>query len=111
MHRFVTRENIHHLADQFSVTANTDKRGTLARLLIDEENKLGQGYEQLEITDRRISIASILIRKQELLIEHYVEDGCDTGLAKEVLVSLQTCKSLFENYRRQILHLVDSNEL
>jgi hypothetical protein len=109
MHRFVAKENVHRLADQFSVTASADKRGALARLLIDEENKLGWEYEQLEITERQISVANILIRKQELLIESYLKDGYDTGLAREVLVSLQTCKSLFENYRRQIPHQVDGN--
>jgi hypothetical protein len=34
---------------------------------------LGSGYEHLGITECRISIANILIRKQELLIERYLE--------------------------------------
>jgi hypothetical protein len=111
MHRFIARQNIDHLANQFGSTADAGKRGALARLLVEEEDKLGRGYEQLEIAAHRIAIADILIGKQERLIQRYAKDGCDTTVANEVLVSLKTSKSLFEAFRRQVMQGIASNRL
>jgi hypothetical protein len=111
MNRFVARQNINHLADQFSFAAAPEKRDTLARLLVDEEDKLGRGYEQLEIADHRLSIASIMISKQEDLVERYEMEGHDTALVREVLVSLQVSKSLFETFRDQIMRQIGNSRL
>jgi hypothetical protein len=96
MHRFVANQNIAHLAGQFSFATDAEKRGVLAQLLADEMDKLGYGYEQLEIADSRIAIANVLIQKQELLTE----------LATEVLTSLRKSRLLFQDYRHCIIDQV-----
>ena len=111
MRRFIAKENIHHLADQFGFTADAEKRNALVRLLVEEEDKLGRGLENLEIADRRIAIANVLIRKQELLIERYAMQGYDTSIAKELLRSILVSKSLFETFRHQIVHEIGGNGL
>ncbi len=95
--------NIEHFADQLGTTADPTKRATLMRLLVEEEDKLGAGLEQLGVTERRIERGHRLIAEQRALIKRMDGNGHDTRTASELLGAMVGMQAAFEDYRRTIM--------
>lgn len=95
--------NIEHFADQLGSTADPTKRAMLMRLLVEEEDKLGAGLEQLDIVEARIARGHRLITDQRTRIAQMNGNGHDTRSASELLGAMIDTQTAFEVYRRRIM--------
>jgi hypothetical protein len=102
-----TAKNLTRITEQLAAECNPKSRVHLLNLVIDEENQLGFGLEQLEIIDSRIASGHQLIARQRALVAQLVQDGQDTKLAEAILASLMHCQTLFEVYKRSIVVKLD----
>jgi hypothetical protein len=55
MDKFIARENVRHLRRELENGAEPNRRATMLRLLVEEENHLGLNREQLDKLDQHIS--------------------------------------------------------
>ncbi len=103
MKTFVAINNVEHFADQLTSEVDGAKRATLMRLLVEEEDKLGAGLEQLGIAELRIAKGRQLIARQMALVAKIAGDGHDGREANDLLAMLKEVQALFEAYRRSIM--------
>ena len=75
MKTFVSVNNVHHFADQMTTAADPVKRATLMHLLVEEEEKLGTGFAQLDLAETRIATGARLIASQKTIIARMQTDA------------------------------------
>lgn len=103
MKTFVGINNVERFADQLSSAADPGKRATLMRLLVEEEDKLGVGLQQLGACELWIAKGRRLIARQQALIARVEAGGRDPHEEKALLHSLMELQALFEGYRRRVM--------
>ncbi len=100
---FACTRNIEKFTDQLSTEADPGRRTVLMQLLVEEEDKLGNGLEQLNLSEAFIARGQGLIARQEALIERLENCGRDTRSANDMLNTLVTVQNLFKDYRHVLL--------
>lgn len=109
MKTFIGINNVEHFADQLSSEVDRTKRAILMRLLVEEEDKLGTGLQQLGVAELRIATGHRLIAKQKALIAHMECNGRDSREARDLLGTLVEVQTLFERYRHTIMRVMDQH--
>ncbi len=100
---FACTRNIANFIDQLGTEADPARRTVLMQLLVEEEDKLGIGLEQLDLSEAFIAKGQGLIARQEALIERLENCGRDSRSANDVLNTLVTVQNLFKGYRHVLL--------
>jgi hypothetical protein len=106
---FVHSLNIEKFADMLALETAPGTRATLMKLLVEQEDQLGTGLEQLEEVNSRISRGQMLINAQRALITRFNKSGKDTAEAKNLLARLMAVQLLFVSRRQQIVEKLDRN--
>jgi hypothetical protein len=63
-HKYLARENVRRFSRELENAADDTRRAMLLRLLVEEENRVGRTYEQLDETLRQIGRINQLISTQ-----------------------------------------------
>jgi hypothetical protein len=86
--------------DRLRTEADAKAASTLHKLLIEELDRLGFDYEQLEKIEGEIADGRSRVERQLSLIDELETNGHDANSAKAILSNL--CKTLliYEQYRR-----------
>ncbi len=100
---FACARNIENFADHLSTEADPARRAVLMKLLVEEEDKLGVGLEQLDLSEAFIVKGQSLIARQEALIERLENCGREPRSANDVLNTLTEVHNLFKDYRHLLL--------
>jgi DNA-binding CsgD family transcriptional regulator len=108
---FTGKHNLEHFANRLGVESDPARRETMLRLIVEEEDKLGFGLEQLEIAEDRIAAGNKRIAMQRAVVARLGNGGSDTRLAKDVLATLVKAQALFEDYRQKILRQLNGSPL
>jgi hypothetical protein len=101
MDNFIARANIDHYLDLLHHgDLPPEKHATIVKLLIAEEDKMGQDLEQLEFAEKRAA------RGRDLLSQlRYVRDGedlVDRASADRLITTFETTQSLMDDYCQQL---------
>ena len=112
MDRFIARENIKHLRNRLWSESEAATRGSLQKLLVEEEDKLGASFELLADLERHIDDGHRRIERQRILVATLERDGHD-GLptAQTLLAVMLDTQLLHSNYRDQVLTRIERNRL
>ena len=104
MDRFIAEQNIAHFEDLLRADIAADKRATLLKLLLLEEEKLGQySEEHVAQIDRHIlRIAETIARQRDLIVK-LNGNGRAANSAEELLGTLVQTQALYEQRRTTIL--------
>ena len=99
--------NVDRTLDRLGTYVDPAKRATLTKFLIEEEDKLGAGPDQLEHTVRRVREGKARISRTLVIIEGLVDHGLidDETFSKamELLKSMNESQDLIEKRYRRIL--------
>jgi hypothetical protein len=101
---FITRQNLANFTDQLQAEADPGRRAVLLRLLVDEEDKLGHGLEQLDIINERIAAGHSFIARQQVRVSELAHDGHAGKVARDVLGTFLQAQALLEHHRDKILN-------
>jgi len=112
MDNFIIERNIERYADRLRTEFDPAVRASVKALLIEEENRFGFRFEQLNKVNGYIADCHHRIDKQRRSIERLRSDerggspmlsgGRDLTLALRLLSNLSELLDLFEEYRRRI---------
>jgi hypothetical protein len=110
MDNFVSRANIDHYLDLLRRgDLPPEKHEAIVKLLIAEEDKMGQDLEHLEFAEKRAA------RGRDLLSQlRYVRDGedlVDRASAERLITNFETTQSLMDDYCQQLRTRVQSSQL
>ncbi len=111
MQTFVGINNVEHFADQLGSEGDPARRATLMRLLVEEEDRLGAGLEQLGVAQMRIAKGHRLIASQRAVVAQIEGAGRDPRPARELLATLVEVQSLFERYGHTIMQALSHRVL
>ncbi|MDN5003884.1 hypothetical protein ACFQZO_23900 [Bradyrhizobium sp. GCM10027634] len=112
MERFIARANIDHyleLLKDGDVPSPT--RSTITTLLIEEEDKLGHDYEQLEFVESRAATCRARADRQRRLMDSFNPDSDDWVQAERVLVNFESLAQFVESYCHQMRRKVSNRPL
>jgi hypothetical protein len=108
MDRFIARENIKHLRNRLWSEDDAVVRGSLQKLLVEEEDKFGASIDLLSDIDRHIDDGNHRIARQRDLVATMQRDGhAGLALATSVLETMIDTQGLHERYRVHILAAVE----
>ena len=112
MDKFVARENIKRLRVELASELDPNKRSALAKLLVEEEDRLGADLELLADLDGQIRKGRELIARQTALVAA-MERGGNSGIrqARALLAALAEAQELHERYRQKVLIAIEESEL
>ena len=101
MDKFVARENVRHLRHQLESGADTPRRATLLRLLIEQLNDLEPTREQLDNLDRHIARLGELMARQAELVDGFGGDH-PRARAELVLATMNDIMATYIDHRQNI---------
>ncbi len=112
MDKFLTRANIDHYLDRLN---NHDipalNRTTIAKLLIEEENKLGRSREQLEFAENRAAACRDRADRQRRLLDSFDHGSTQWAQAERLLVNFESIAQLVEGFCQQMRRQVNERRL
>ena len=111
MDTFVARENIRHFRDRLEIETNPTVRSLLHRLLVLEEDKLGQNSEALHEIENHVARAKGHVNRQQALIASMKCNGYDKTRAMVLLKAYSEIVLAFENQRKKILIKLEQSRL
>lgn len=85
MERFIAQQNVANLRLQLENGASGERRDTILRLLVQEEDKLGHTQEQLDEMDRQIARMQHLVTAQLEMIAVLKTHGQSVERAERAL--------------------------
>lgn len=104
MDRFIARANIRHFGDRLQSEADQAMRSRLQKLLVAEEDKLGQDLEVLADVERTISGLDALIQAQASVVATLDgREGDDMAKARHFLDGLVETHTVYKDYYRQLV--------
>jgi hypothetical protein len=111
MHRFIARANIDNYISLLNadVLLNPEKRSTIIKLLIAEEDKLSHDVEQLEFAETRAANGRERLKK----IRH-LRDNAEPAIrdnAERLVANVEATQQLVEDFCRQLRAKVRSSPL
>jgi hypothetical protein len=99
--------NIDRTLNRLGTYIDPSKRATLLKFLIEEEDKLGAGREQLERAARRVREGQARISRTLAVIERLIDcglmDGETFSKALEVVSTIRESQALIEQRYRRIV--------
>ncbi|MBR0848523.1 hypothetical protein JQ543_12295 [Bradyrhizobium diazoefficiens] len=107
MHRYIVRANIDHYVALLNGTElSSDCRSTAVKLLISEEDKLGQDLEQLEFVECKAATGRDRVKHMRNLRDGFAFGTPERRQADEALVNAENLQTILEdkchNLRRRI---------
>jgi hypothetical protein len=106
--------NVDRTLNRLGAHVDPAKRATLMKFLIEEEDQLGAGPDQLERTVRRVREGKARISRTlaiiEGLVEHDLMDEETFSRAMEVLNTISESQALIEQRYRHILSTTSNPE-
>jgi hypothetical protein len=87
------------------------RRADLQKLLIEEEDRLGFSFEQLENIEQEIAKGDERIQWQRILVATMEREGRDATIAKALLENLTQIQTMYQRYRQTILAAIDRNRV
>ena len=106
---FVSDLNIERFLEKLRFEPDPAVRGSLRRLLLEEENKLGLILERLGKVQHDIAENRGRITRQKVLIDRLGANGHDVMPAESLLRNLIEINEILERYRRTILGAISRN--
>lgn len=111
MDRFIAKLNIEHFRERLKVERDAKMRAALQRLLVEEENKLGQGLEQLRFVEQEIAAWESFVSRQRHTVEVLERNGSDSGPARALLDLTTDTLGLHQQYRAKLLAVLEKSSL
>jgi hypothetical protein len=99
--QFIFDLNVTRFVERLRSEYDSDMRGMLKKLLIEEEDRFAQSVERLNNVARYIDGGNRRIASQKSLIRRLKDNGYDTQLAETTLSNLAEIQTLFEQYYHQ----------
>jgi hypothetical protein len=96
--QFIFDLNVTRFVERLRSEYDSDMRGILKKLLIEEEDRFAQSVERLNNVVRYIDGGNRRIASQKSLIRRLKDNGHDTRLAEITLTNLAEIQTLFEQY-------------
>lgn len=109
MDRFIARANIRHFGDRLRSETDLGTRYRLQKLLVEEEDKLGQDLELIGEVERTISALDASIQSQASLVATF--NGCEGDgftKARSFLDGLVETHTLYKDYYRRLVNGVSA---
>jgi len=108
MHRFVARANIDHYLGLLNsdVMLSADKRATLIKLLIAEEDQLSHDLEQLEFAETRAARGRERLKRVRQLRD--AADPADRVNADRLVANIEEAQNLVEGFCHRLREKVNS---
>lgn len=104
MDRFVGRANIRHFGDRLRSETDSAMRCRLQKLLIEEEDKLGQDLELIADVERTILALDGSIQTQASLVAAFNgREGDGFAKARGFLNGLIETHTLYKDYHRRLV--------
>jgi hypothetical protein len=112
MDSFVARANIDHYLNLLNGGELSDlNRGTVTKLLVVEEDKLGHDLEQLEFAESRTARSRERVNHFRKLRDAFVEGSTDRAHAENVLANFEKTYALMEKCCHQMRERINSRRL
>jgi hypothetical protein len=112
MDDYIARANIDHYLD---LLRNDDmppgRRSVVAKLLIEEENKLGQNLEQLEFAETRAAACRDRVNRLKRLRDSFAEGSAGHSQADGLLQSFEGVLNQIEDFCRHMRKKVEAGGL
>lgn len=104
MDRFIARANLRHFGDRLRSETDGQMRARLQKLLVEEEDKLGQDLELIADLERAIASFDGLIKSQSSLVATFKgHEGRDLDGARRFLDGLVESRTLYKEYHRRLV--------
>ncbi len=110
MDSFIARANIRHFGDRLRTEPDGEMRCRLQKLLIEEEDKLGQDLEVIVEVERTIAGLDVLIENQAAIVAKFngrEDDDCKRS--KRFLDGLVETHTLYKGYHRRLVGAARTN--
>ncbi len=111
MDKFVARQNVELCRSRLETETDSQKRAQLHRVLVEEENKLGDTYERLVDIEREIAKGQVRIKSQQAVVEHYNGNGHDPSVATALLEAFIATQAMYVQFRDRLLSGLKHHEL
>ena len=112
MDNFSAHANIDHYLDLLKNSeVPTRTKSRITKLLLEEENKLGHGWEQLDFAESRAAACRARADRQRRLRNCFVPGSTDWVQAERLLVNFESIVQLVEGICQQMRRQVNSNRL
>ena len=112
MNQFQIQKNIDHYLEILNDPELSDSlKGTIRRLLIEEENRLGRDLEQLAFAELRLSICRGHLARVQAAQERLDIGSPEWSEAEKVIANFRAVLRLVEDFRRQMHEKVRRSSL
>ena len=111
MDKYVAQANIDHYFDLLKSDLPADKKSTINKLLIEEENKLGHDREQLEFAESRAAACRDRADRQKRLLDSFDPSSPDWVQAERLLVNFESLAQFVEGFCQQMRRRVTESRL
>ncbi|MBR0687975.1 hypothetical protein JQ594_18760 [Bradyrhizobium manausense] len=111
MNQFVARANIDHYLGLLDRELLPQNRGTITKLLIVEEDKLGHDIEQLEFAENRATNGRRRLNHIRNLFESFAPDTPEREQAGRLLVNLENLQMLLDEFCHRLRAQITSRGL
>ena len=106
---FIYRANIdHYLELLYATDLATSKRGTILKLLIEEEDKLARYQEQLEFAEIRLAKSHDRVNHFRDLRDGFADGSDDRKRADSILENIEALHQLLDQFCHRIREQVKS---
>lgn len=110
MERFVARANVDHYLHLLKVPdISSHSRATITKLLIEEENKLGQETAQLEFAESRAATCRERADRQWRLMDSFVPGSDDWVQAERLFVNFESLAQFVESFCHEMRRRVNDH--
>lgn len=112
MDRYVARANIdHYLGLLNGAYLSSQNSGTITRLLLAEEDKLGHDLEHLEFAEARAAKSRERVNHFRNLRDAFAEGSSDRAQAESMLAKFEAIHDLLEQFCRHLRCRANSRRL
>ena len=112
MDGFTARANIDRFLGLLSRSELTPHdRGTIMKLLIVEEDKLGRDLESLQFAEDRTAMSRERVNHFRKLRDSFVEGSSHRSLADGVLKNFEAIQNIMERFCRQMRETINSRTI
>jgi hypothetical protein len=112
MDQYVARANIdHYLSLLNGAYLSSQNSGTITRLLLAEEDKLGHDLEQLEFAEARAAKSRESVNHFRNLRDAFAEGSADRANADKMLAKFEAIHELLEQFCRHMRCRANSRRL
>ncbi|HET7888051.1 MAG TPA: hypothetical protein VFL62_17645 [Bradyrhizobium sp.] len=112
MDEYIARANIDHYLDLLhNADIPSQNRAMINKLLLEEEDKLGQSLAQLEFADAKAAVCRARADRQRRLMDSFEPGTDDWVTAERLLVNFESLAQFVEGYCHQMRRRVAGNRI